>query len=47
MNYKYLSALNVSDVFSVTLNTITDYLKCGNILDGKHLMLKDLDLIFI
>jgi len=45
MNYKYLSALNLAnDVFSVNLNTFTEYISSGGILDGKYLKLKDLDL---
>lgn len=45
MNYKYLSALNLTnDVFSVNLNTLTEYLSTGSIIDGKNLKLRDLDL---
>ena len=45
MNYKYYSSLNLShDIFSVNLNTFTEYLNSGNIIDGQKLKLSNLDL---
>ena len=48
MNYKYCSSLNLTnEIFSVNLNTLTEFLSSGNVIDGKNLKLRDLDLQFV
>ena len=48
MCYKYCSSLNLnSEILCISLNTMTEFLSTGNIIEDKNLRIRDLDLQFV